>query len=318
MAHSPSSPRARLAPSPTGVLHLGNARSFVLAWLAARSEGAWLQLRIEDLDGPRVRAGATESILEDFAWLGLDWDSGPLTQADRVDEFQTVLDQLHQQGQAYPCICSRRDIEQAASAPHAGEEGLIYPGTCRGRFATLAQAQAASTDGRVAWRFAVPPGQTVSWIDEVAGPQSYLPSSQLGDFVIWKKDAEPAYQLAVVVDDIAAGINQVLRGDDLLPSTARQLLLYEALGHAPPRWLHVPLVVGTDGRRLAKRHGDTSLRHLRACGVSASQVLCWIARVSGIGVEEQPQSARALLPGFDLAALPRQAVVWHGPQDLDS
>lgn len=307
--------RARLAPSPTGVLHLGNARSFVLAWLEARAARGQVLLRIEDLDGPRVRPGSFESILEDLRWLGLDWDEGPVGQRDRIAEYRAVLEAWHQRGWVYPCVCTRRDIETAASAPHAGEEGPLYPGTCRGRFASAAEA-ADQSSKPVAWRFAVPSGACVRFVDGIAGEQEFQVDEQLGDFVVWKKDDEPAYQLAVVLDDARAAINQVLRGDDLLPSAARQELLYRCLDQPAPEWLHVPLVVGADGKRLAKRHGDTSLRALRAEGFSASQVLTWIAHSSGIQGCHAPQSAAELLPGYRRAAIPREPVVWSGPNDL--
>lgn len=303
--------RGRLAPSPTGVLHLGNARSFLLAWLDVRAQQGQLLLRIEDLDGPRIQSGAAESILEDLAWLGLDWDEGPVTQRDRLAEYREVLQAWHRAGWVYPCVCTRRDVEAAASAPHAGNEGPIYPGTCRGRFAD-AQAAHAATGKSVAWRFAVAKDCTVRFEDAIAGRQEFRVDQALGDFVVWKKDDEPAYQLAVVVDDARASVNQVLRGDDLLPSAARQALLYEALGAPSPLWLHVPLVVGDDGRRLAKRHGDTSLRSLRECGVSASQVLAWCARVSGIALHATPMRAQDLLAGYRRECIPKLPVVWSG------
>jgi glutamyl-tRNA synthetase len=309
--------RGRLAPSPTGVLHLGNARSFLLAWLDVRAQQGQLVLRIEDLDGPRIQHGAADSILEDLAWLGLDWDEGPTTQRDRLAEYRAVLDAWHQAGWVYPCVCTRRDVEAAASAPHAGDESPIYPGTCRGLYAD-AQSAHAATGKSVAWRFAVPPDCTIQFDDGIAGRQQFRVDQELGDFVVWKKDDEPAYQLAVVVDDVRASIQQVLRGDDLLPSAARQELLYAALAAPPPLWLHVPLVVGTDGRRLAKRHGDTSLRSLREMGVQASQVLAWCARVSGIELDTTPQSAHDLLARYQRRRIPKQAVIWSGLDELSA
>lgn len=313
MTESAVAATGRLAPSPTGVLHLGNARSFVLAWLGARMQGASLWLRIEDIDGPRVRAGAEQAVLDDLAWLGLDWDHGPIRQSDRLPLYRAALDRLLEAGQAFPCVCTRRDVEQAASAPHAGEDGLVYPGTCRERFSSWEDARPSGKP--VAIRFRVPDDARVAWQDQVAGPQAYEVARQLGDFVIWKKDDEPAYQLAVVVDDADAGVGQVVRGDDLLPSAARQELLYQALGWSAPTWWHVPLVVGEDGRRLAKRHGDTSLRHLREQGATASQVLAWIARSCGLELASPPATAADLLPAFSWEALPREPVVWRGALD---
>jgi glutamyl-tRNA synthetase len=303
--------RGRLAPSPTGVLHLGNARSFLLAWLDLRSRGGEVLLRVEDLDGPRVRAGAAEAALEDLAWLGLDWDVGPVFQIPRLAEYAAALARLAAAGLAFPCVCTRKDVERAASAPHPGEEGPVYPGTCRGRFADADAARAAS--GREpCWRFAVPAGREVALEDRFAGPQRWRVDRDLGDFVIQKRDGEPAYQLAVVVDDAGQGVDEVLRGDDLLPSAARQVLLYEALGLPAPRFAHVPLVVGADGRRLAKRHGDTTVRRFREEGVPAERVVGWLAASCGLvpaGTRCRPAD---LVAAFELGRVPRGPVVWHG------
>ncbi|HEX9793213.1 MAG TPA: tRNA glutamyl-Q(34) synthetase GluQRS [Planctomycetota bacterium] len=304
--------RGRLAPSPTGVLHLGNARSFLLAWLDVRARGGEVLLRIEDLDGPRIKSGAAEAAIEDLAWLGLDWDAGPVYQRPRLACYRAALEKLAAAGLAYPCTCTRRDVELAASAPHAGEEGPLYPGTCRGRFADAAAARAAS-GAEPCWRFAVPAGAAVEFADRHAGPQRIAVGRELGDFVIWKKDGEPAYQLAVVVDDAEQGVNSILRGADLLPSAARQTLLYQALGHAPPEFAHVPLVVGSDGRRLAKRHGDTTLSQFRAAGYDAPALLRWLAEVSGLAPPRRAYGcARDLLADFALARVPAAPVVWRG------
>ncbi|MBP8300306.1 MAG: tRNA glutamyl-Q(34) synthetase GluQRS [Planctomycetes bacterium] len=293
----------RLAPSPTGALHLGNARTFLLAWLSIRSRGGTLLLRIEDIDGPRVKSGAIAQTLEDLRWLGLLWDGEPVVQGERLALYRAAAERLVAEGRAYPCVCSRKEIEEAASAPHeAGDDGPIYPGTCRGRFTSLAEAE--RTSGRpAALRFAVH-GNAVPFLDGFAGAQA---GRIAGDFVVQKRDGGPAYQLAVVVDDAAQGVRQVLRADDLLPSTPRQLLLYRALQLPEPQFVHVPLVVGSDGRRLAKRHGDTSLRHFREAGVTAEQVVGYLAHLCGMrprGTRCRPQD---LLLDFDLARLP------HGP-----
>ncbi|MFO1077636.1 MAG: tRNA glutamyl-Q(34) synthetase GluQRS [Planctomycetota bacterium] len=252
----------RLAPSPTGALHLGNARTFLLAWLSVRSRGGTLLLRIEDIDGPRNKRGAGEAAIADLAWLGLDWDGEPVLQSARTALYAAAVERLVAAGQVYPCVCSRKEVEEAGSAPHeAGDDGPVYPGTCRGRYADLGAARAA-TGREAALRFLVDVG-AVPFDDLFAGPQ---PGRIRGDFVIQKRDGDPAYQLAVVVDDAAQGVTEVVRADDLLPSTPRQLLLYGALGLRPPVFAHVPLVIGADGLRLAKRHGDTSLRHLRERG----------------------------------------------------
>jgi len=270
----------RLAPSPTGVLHLGNARTFLLAWLSVRAQGGVLRLRVEDIDGPRLKAGAEASALEDLAWLGLDWDGDVVRQSQRLPLYEDAAQRLVAAGRAYPCVCTRREVEDAASAPHEGgatAEGPVYPGTCRGRFDSLDAARRA-TGRDAALRFCVDVAE-VPFEDGFCGAQR---GAVAGDFVIQKRDGGPAYQLAVVVDDAAQGVSEVVRADDLLPSTPRQLLLYEALELAPPRFVHVPLVVGEDGRRLAKRHGDTSLGHFRSTGVRAQQVLGYLAWSLGL------------------------------------
>ncbi len=295
----------RLAPSPTGALHLGNARTFLLAWLSVRARGGTLLLRVEDIDGPRLKPGAEAQALDDLRWLGLDWDGEVVRQTDRLERYRTAAEALVARGLAYPCVCSRREVEEAASAPHEGErEGPVYPGTCRGRFADVAAARAA-TGREPALRFRVDV-TAQPFADRFRGPQ---PGALAGDFVICKRDGGPAYQLAVVVDDAAQGVTEVLRADDLLPSTPRQLLLYRALGLRAPAFCHVPLVVGADGLRLAKRHGDTSLRHFRERGVTAERLVGHLAFLCGMrlrGAECRPSD---LLAGFELQRLPRTPVL---------
>lgn len=294
----------RLAPSPTGALHLGNARTFLLAWLSVRSRSGTLLLRIEDIDGPRIKAGAAEGTLEDLRWLGLDWDGEPLVQSEHLERYRRAADRLVEGGAAYPCVCTRAEIEEAASAPHeAGHDGPVYPGTCRGRFVSLAQAQQA-TGREPALRFRVD-AEAVPFVDGFAGPQ---PGLVRGDFVVQKRDGGPAYQLAVVVDDAGQGVTEVLRADDLLPSTPRQLLLYRALGLRAPSFVHVPLVVGGDGLRLAKRHGDTSLRWFRQQGVEARAMVGHLAFLSGLRPRGARCRPRDLLRDFSLSALPRGPV----------
>lgn len=284
----------RLAPSPTGVLHLGNARTFLLTWLDARVRGGRLLLRIEDIDGPRLRPGAETATLEDLAWLGLDWDGELLRQSEHLAAYRQRVDELLAAGAAYPCVCTRKEIEDAASAPH--EEWLDstpYPGTCRGRFADVADARAKS--GRdPAIRFAVDVA-TVPFVDRVAGAQD---GRIRGDFVIQKRDGEAAYQCAVVVDDHRTKVTDVVRGDDLLASTPRQLLLYRAFGWSPPSFAHLPLLVGPDDKRLAKRHGDTSLRAFRARGVSAMQMLGYLGMLAGLNPSGAPIALSDLLETF--------------------
>jgi|SRR5262245_5008962 len=295
----PRSERGRLAPSPTGAQHVGNARTYLIAWLSARSRGAEVPLRIEDIDSPRIKTGAAEQILEDFCWLGLDWDGEPVVQSSRIALYESALHELRAQELVYPCTCSRSDIAMAASAPHQEHEGPAYPGTC----AHLKAADADALAGRpFAWRFRV--HNVPAFVDGYRGPVRIAREQLGGDFVVWKSAGTPAYQLAVVVDDAEMGITEVVRGDDLIPSTPRQLLLYQALARPAPRFVHVPLVVGPDGRRLAKRHGDTRLASLRAAGVRPEALIGLLAWSCGWLPRPEPVAARDLLSLFLLESIP--------------
>jgi len=301
-------PVGRLAPSPTGAQHVGNARTYLLAWLSIRSRGGRLILRMEDIDSPRIKPGADRQAIDDLLWLGLDWDEGPYVQTQRLDLYHDAFERLKAAERIYPCTCTRSDIAAAASAPHAGQEGPIYPGTCSVR--TAAEAVQLAKEGKpLAWRFRAA-DQERRIQDLVAGEQHCNIARELGDFVVGKTDGTPAYQLAVVVDDAAMGVTEVLRGDDLLPSAFRQLELYEALGAKPPAFAHVPLVVGTDGRRLAKRHGDTRLTTLRQQGMTPEQLIGLLAW--SCGLIERPAACRPaeLLPSFSLDRLPREPWVY--------
>lgn len=299
----------RLAPSPTGGLHVGHARTFLIAWLAARSAGGRVVLRIEDLDASRVRPGATAGAIADLRWLGLDWDEGPdvggpsrpYVQSERKAAYDATLERLKRSESVYPCTCTRADIERAASAPHAGDEGPTYPGTCAGR--TAADARLLG-DGPFAWRFRVPAGP-VAWEDLFQGRVEIDPSRIGGDFVVGRSGDAPAYQMAVVHDDATMGITQVIRGDDLVPSTPRQILLYRALGREPPAFGHVPLAVGTDGRRLAKRDGSIKLAALRDAGVDPSRLVGWLAQACGWTDVAVRSSPRDWVGRADFTALPR-------------
>ena len=300
----------RLAPSPTGALHLGNARTFLVNWLLARRNGWRIILRIEDLDGPRIKRGADTLAIEDLRWLGIDWDEGPVYQSLRQAKYDEALQRLIDSGQTFFCICSRKDIEQAASAPHASDGAAIYPGTCR----NVIYDPKPGTP--VAVRFQVPP-EVITFDDEFAGRQTFNVARQLGDFVIAKSDGT-AYHLAVVVDDSDMGVTDIVRGDDLLESTPRQILLYRALGieNQIPTYYHLPLVIGPDGRRLAKRHGDTRVETYRGAGVPAGRVLALLASWCGIeGVGEDVRGAAGLLERFDLARLPRTPIVFDPSGD---
>jgi glutamyl-tRNA synthetase len=310
--------RGRFAPSPTGELHLGNARTAILAWLWARSEGGGFTLRVEDLDRPRVRPGLAGRQLEELAWLGLTWDEGPdprtghdlggrgpYRQSERTVLYEAALARLGDQ--VYECFCSRAEIA-SASAPHGPQDdGPRYPGTC----AHLRAAQRAERrrTRAPALRLRVPPGP-IAFHDELQGPQEFDPQAAVGDFVLRRADGIFAYQLAVVVDDAAMAITQVLRGDDLLPSTARQILLYRLLGLRQPRWAHAGLVAGTSGERLSKRDRAASLSALRAADRDPGEVVARLCALSGL--PELP--GRALADRVSTFALDR---VLHGMVRLD-
>lgn len=295
-------PRGRLAPSPTGAQHVGNARTYLIAWLAARCAGGTISLRMEDLDGPRIKKGAAEQALDDLRWLGLDWDGEPMVQSTRMAHYAVALETLKAKNLVYPCTCTRSDVAAAASAPHAGDEGPAYPGTCSHR-----SAMDVPTDRPYCWRFRV--SDSPAFVDGFRGLVAIDLNQQGGDFVVWKTDGTPAYQLSVVVDDVAMGVTQVIRGDDLIPSTPRQMLLYEALEHTPPTFSHVPLVVGTDGRRLAKRHGDTRLSTLRKAEVTPEQLVGLLAWSCGWQKEMEPVTPQELIASFDWKTIPREPFV---------
>jgi glutamyl-queuosine tRNA(Asp) synthetase len=261
--------RGRIAPSPTGYLHLGHARTFWMAQERARAAGGVLVLRNEDLDRARCKPEFASAILEDLRWFGFDWQEGPdvggpfapYNQSERYAHYRVALEKLELGGFIYPCTCSRKDLQAAAHAPHAEDNSEpIYPGTCR----ALRRSDLASR--KFCWRFRVPDRETVSFVDGHLGAQQFTPGKDFGDFVVWRTDDVPAYQLACVVDDAAMRITEVVRGADLLASTARQLLLYRALGLPIPGFYHCPLITDESGVRLAKRHDALSLRQLREKG----------------------------------------------------
>jgi len=278
--------RGRLAPSPTGYLHLGHARTFWQAQTRAEVSRGTLVLRVEDLDVSRCRAEFAAAMLEDLRWFGFHWEEGPdcggtfgpYRQSERREFYQAALAGLRAAGWVYPCVCSRRDVLRALQAPHQGDEEPIYPGNCRPASPGPVASAAVKGSARPHWRFRVPDGEVISFQDEAAGPQSFTAGRDFGDFVVWRNDDVPAYQLAVVVDDAAMGITEVVRGADLLVSTARQILLYRALGFTPPRFYHCPLMTDATGARLAKRHDSLSLRALRAQGLRPEELrAAWTA-----------------------------------------
>ena len=348
----------RLAPSPTGALHLGNVRTFMIAWLRARHEGGKVIFRMEDLDHPKDKPGAAAQAVEDLRWLGFDWDE-VYVQSERKAIYRAALEALG--GLVYPCVCSRRDVETAQSAPHAGEQ-LHYPGTCRGRFKTWREAlefknkhrvtEAQSSDAspcltphsacfaarfargirdfgfKPCWRFAVAPHTVVSFDDTFAGHYEQDVSETLGDFPLARDEFGAGYTLACTVDDLLMGVTEVVRGDDLLPATPAQILLARALEpfvlkhkdteaqrvvsslclcDSGLKYLHVPLVVGRDGRRLAKRHGDTRIATFREQGKRPEEILGFLAASCGWAAKGELVSLRDLVLRFDLGTIP------HGP-----
>jgi glutamyl-tRNA synthetase len=287
--------RTRFAPSPTGDLHLGSAWTALASWRLARAAGGATVLRMEDIDTPRVVRGSAARIKEDLEWLGLDWDEGPAeggphapyTQSERAGIYDQALAQLTRAGLVYPCDCSRAEIARVASAPHAGEE-VVYPGTCRDapKNREMKRAQAL--------RLRVPHGATVAFDDLVRGHVEQRVDLSVGDFVLRRGDGVYAYQLVVAIDDAAMRISHVVRADDLLPSTARQILLMRLLGTAErdiPTYAHVPLVVAPDGDRLAKRVGSATIRELRARGVLAAEIKDELGRGLGLVTGEEPPAS---------------------------
>jgi glutamyl-tRNA synthetase len=295
--------RGRLAPSPTGLLHLGHARTFWTAARRAAEHGGQLILRNEDLDSQRCRSEFVQAMLEDLRWLGIEWVEGPdcagpvgpYTQSERRGHYLQAWRKLRDLGMIYPCTCSRKDVALAAGAPNDLDDEPVYPGRCRPlisggarlRLRETAEAAVATcaleTPGSatavrdpepagVNWRFRVPDGEEICFTDLHLGAQRMTAGKDFGDFIVWRRDDVPAYQLAVVVDDAAMGITEVVRGADLLKSTARQILLFRALGLAVPDYFHCDLIRDEAGMRLAKRHDSLSIRKLRELGWTAEQV----------------------------------------------
>jgi glutamyl-tRNA synthetase len=289
VAEPRSTYRGRLAPSPTGLLHLGHARTFWTAFERARAAGGILFLRNDDLDRSRCRPEFVAALLEDLRWCGLAWQEPMVSQSERIPLYRTALARLHAGGFIYPCTCSRKDVQLATEAPHeatgttsaspkarrpetdpAPDDEPIYPGTCRPEnlppASRLLPPPAPCSGDGLNWRFRVPDGETLAFVDGHSGEQQATAGRDFGDFLVWRKDDVPSYQLASVVDDDAMGITEVVRGADLIKSTFRQLLLFRALGLPPPAFYHCPLVTDDQGVRLAKRHDALALRTLRAQG----------------------------------------------------
>lgn len=290
--------RTRFAPSPTGKMHPGHARTALVTWLQARKQGGRIVLRIEDIDRLRVVEGSADEICRDHEWLGLDWDEGPVFQSDHDEAYERALAQLEDAGLVYPCTCSRREIAAAASAPH-GDDGPRYPGTCRNGVTRPGQPSA------LRFRFEDPsPG----FCDALCGP--YPEGVAGGDFVLRRADGIWAYQLAVVVDDANANISQVIRGDDLLGSTPRQIALYRALDRPVPSFAHLGLVLEPGGERMATRAGATSIASHRNAGRSAQQLIGELACSLGLTESNAPIRAEELISSFELTKIRRSPFTW--------
>lgn len=304
--------RGRLAPSPTGYMHLGNAWAFLLAWLDARAQNGLLILRLEDIDPQRSRPEYASAILEDLRWLGLDWDhgpdaggpAGPYEQSRRGHFYAQALARLEAAGLTYPCFCTRRELRLLAAAPHLGDAGAPYPGTCRNL--SLEQRADALRSGRKAALRLRCPDQAIVFEDRLQGAQRFRLADCGGDFALCRSDGVVAYQLAAAVDDALMGVTRVVRGRDILPSTPRQIALFRLLGYAPPSYLHIPLLLDSGGERLAKRHQSLALRALREQGADPRRLIGLLGRLAGLNPTGQPRSPAELLPLFSPKCLPRQ------------
>ena len=305
--------RGRLAPSPTGYIHLGNAWAFLLAWLAARASSGEVVLRIEDIDPQRSRPEYTAALIEDLTWLGLDWDygpdkpepavgrMGPFEQSRRGQHYAASIAQLESAGLTYPCFCTRKELRSMAGAPHVDDAGAPYPGTCRSL--NQAQRQALLESGRrPCLRLRCPDGP-VNFTDTVFGPQSLTLADCGGDFALRRSDGVVAYQLAVAVDDALMGINQVVRGRDILISTPRQIALLKLLGYGAPAYAHVPLLLDDEGERLAKRHQSLALRNLRQMGADPRRITGLLGALAGCNPGGNAASPAELMPYFSLSRL---------------
>lgn len=295
----------RFAPTPSGRMHLGNVWSALLAWLSVRAKGGGLVLRIEDLDPLRCPAEYADQIRDDLRWLGLDWDREQVPQHERTAAYEKIFHLLEERGLLYPCYCSRAGLH-AASAPHAADGRPIYAGTCRG----LTEAERAAKKKPPAWRLKVP-DREYAFVDGVQGACSMNLSREWGDFSVRRPDGIYAYQLAVVVDDAAGGVTEVVRGRDLLASTPCQIYLYELLGAKPPAFYHVPLISAPGGRRLSKRDGDSDMGAIRE-KYRPEEVLGALGAMAGLIPEGEAASAGELAGLFSWEKVPKADLEWNG------
>ena len=308
-------PRGRFAPSPSGRMHLGNAWTALLAWLDIRKTGGTMVLRMEDLDPDRSRPEYASGLIEDLRWLGLDWDEGPdvggpyapYNQSGRTALYQAAFEKMMQSGLVYPCFCSRSELRFVASAPHAGDMETPYSGRCE-KLDIRTMTEVEAQNRKPAFRLRVHDA-AVEFTDETYGLQKQVLQQSCGDFVIRRSDGVFAYQLAVVVDDAAMRIDRILRGADLLDSTPRQIYLWRWLGLQPPAFLHVPLLVGSDGDRLSKRQGSLTIKALRDTGTPAEKIIGHLAAWAGLIDRFEPLRASELIPLFTVGRLPRDPVV---------
>ena len=299
----------RFAPSPSGRIHLGNLLCCLLAWLSARQKGGKVVLRIEDLDTARCKRPYAEQMIEDLCWLGLTWDEGPgvggpdgpYYQSERTALYEQALEKLERMGLVYPCYCTRAELH-AASAPHRSDGQAVYPGTCR----HLTAAEREKKTRAPATRLMVP-DETWSFTDGHMGHYGENLLHECGDFLLRRSDGMFAYQLAVVVDDAARGVTEVVRGSDLLSSTPRQLYLYDLLGLKAPEFIHFPLLLAPDGRRLSKRDADAGLDDLRF-KLTAEEILGRLAYLGGFNPTAQPKTAEELLKDFHWEKVPKEDI----------
>ena len=295
----------RYAPSPTGPLHLGNLRTALLAWLFARGAGSGFLLRIEDLDPERSRPEHELAQLDDLRAIGIDWDGAPVRQSERTELYRAARERLEADARVYPCWCTRAEVQRAAEAPHGDLAEGAYPGTCRD-LSARERAERQHEAGRPPALRLDARAERIAFDDRLHGRQEGV----VDDFVLWRWDDTPAYNLAVVVDDADQRVEEIVRGDDLLDSTPRQLLLYRLLELQPPAHAHVPLVLGPDGARLAKRHGAVTLADRATLGESVAGLVAWMAASLGLATEAERVTAADLVDRFDATSLPRQPTIF--------